>query len=81
MLLALLFLLSMLGVLLGALAFALSLAIAVGECLLTSVERSLAGFTNGHVIVGVLYAVPAGLFLYMICEWLYLAISFGQAVL
>jgi hypothetical protein len=61
-------------------AFALWLATASVQALLTCVERSLANLGNGHAIVGLLYLVPAWLFVCALAQFVALAISFVTTV-
>jgi len=63
------------------LSFIVWLGAAVISSFLDCVQKSLAGFTDGHAIIGLLYLIPVGMLLYAIGDGLYLAFSFCQAVL
>jgi hypothetical protein len=62
-------------------ALVVTLGLAVVQAHATCVERSLTGFAHGHVIVGLLYAILGGWFLYLACQGIYLACSFFTAVM
>jgi hypothetical protein len=76
-----LFLFCILSVSLGLFAGVVWLALAGVDALLTSLERSTKGFADGHLLTGVLYLIPAGMFACVIGYGAYLAVSFFTAVM
>jgi hypothetical protein len=77
----LLFLISILWTMVAIIAVILWLGVVAAQSLLTCAERSLTSFADGHAILGLLYLVPAALFVYALGDGLYLAFSFCQAVI
>jgi hypothetical protein len=80
MLWLILFLLGVLSALLCVVALVLWLATAVAQGVLTCVTRSLGSFNDGRSIIALLYLIPAGLLISVICDAIRLAHSFYFAV-
>jgi hypothetical protein len=75
-----LFLLCLLAMAAGVGALVIWVALAIVEAFLTCTERALKGFTNGHAIVAILYAVLGAWFAYLIGYGGSLAYSFVTEV-
>jgi len=55
------------------------LGLAALQAFATCMERSLGNFSNGHVVVAILYTVLGGWFAYLVAQGIFLALSFCQA--
>jgi hypothetical protein len=80
MLSVILFLLGIVCAAICVVALLVALATTIVQGVLSCVTRSLGSFNDGRLIIALLYLIPAGLLISVICDAIRLALSFYFAV-